>query len=145
MKCAPWRERRAPLARSWLHRRAERPAARFLKLEIMFFQKLVRWSLSSPMPPRTSQRPAALPPWCAFHSEGPAKMERYCYHREPQVRKSSVVRGMRSSRWKAACRRSQKRSWLKRYFADGRYHDIPPPFFLFICSCRSAACAHARS
>ena len=34
MKCAPWRERRAPLARSRRNRRVERPAARFLKLEI---------------------------------------------------------------------------------------------------------------
>ena len=65
------------MARSRPHRRAERPAARFLKLEIKLFQQLCRWSLSSSMPPRTSQRRAALPQWCAFHCEGPAKMERY--------------------------------------------------------------------
>ena len=55
MKCAPWRERRAPLARSRQNRRIERPTARFLKLEITLSQEPCRWSLNSPIPPRTGQ------------------------------------------------------------------------------------------
>jgi hypothetical protein len=39
--------------------------------------------------------------------------------------------------WKPACRRSPKRSWLKRHFADDRYHD-------FFCVIVLVEVPHAR-